>query len=78
MLHLVWNKDNTAVDEDGKELKGIKARLIECYRGLYFDPVMGMEPKQQVNRIAKNMIEYVHIYLVCWYADEQSIGSHTR
>ncbi|KAH7098364.1 non-SMC mitotic condensation complex subunit 1-domain-containing protein [Auriculariales sp. MPI-PUGE-AT-0066] len=59
MLHLVWVKDNAAVDEDGKELKGIKARLIECYRALYFDAVPDMEPKQQVNRITKNMIECV-------------------
>lgn len=60
MLHLVWAKDNAAVtDDDGKELKGVKARLIECYRTLYFDPVADMEPKQQVNRITKNMIERV-------------------
>ena len=59
MLHLVWVKDNAAVDEDGKELKGIKARLIEVYRTLYFDALPDMEPKQQVNRITKNMIECV-------------------
>jgi condensin complex subunit 1 len=58
MLHLVWTKDNsgTASEED-KELKGIRSRLIECYRALYFDPIDDVDPRQQTNRIAKNMIE---------------------
>jgi len=55
MLHLIWSKDNSSMSEDGKELKGVRSRLLECYRSLYFD----MEPKQQVNAIAKNMIECV-------------------
>jgi hypothetical protein len=59
MLHLIWSKDNNATSEDGKELKGVRSRLLECYRSLYFDPLPDMEPKQQVNRIAKNMIECV-------------------
>lgn len=58
MLHLIWSKDNTSTSEDGKELKGIRSRLLECYRQLYFDPLPDLEPKQQVNRIAKNMIEW--------------------
>lgn len=57
MLHLIWSKDNNQTAEDGKELKGVRSRLLECYRNLYFDPLPDMEPKQQVNRIAKNMIE---------------------
>lgn len=61
MLHLIWSKDNSSTSEDGKELKGIRSRLLECYRNLYFDPIPDMEPKQQVNRIAKNMIEYVDV-----------------
>lgn len=64
MLHLVWSKDNSSTSEDGKELKGIRSRLLECYRILYFDPLPDMEPKQQVNRIAKNMIEYVFVSLL--------------
>jgi condensin complex subunit 1 len=56
MLHLIWQKDNNATSEDGKELKGVRSRLLEVYRSLYFDPLPDMEPKQQVNRIAKNMI----------------------
>jgi condensin complex subunit 1 len=57
MLHLIWTKDNNAVSEEGKELKGIRARVIECYKSLYFDAVPDLSPKQQVSRIAKNMIE---------------------
>ncbi|KAI0941851.1 hypothetical protein AcV7_002423 [Taiwanofungus camphoratus] len=60
MLHLIWSKDNSATSEDGKELKGVRSRLLECYRSLYFDPLPDMEPKQQVNRIAKNMIELTY------------------
>ena len=66
MLHLIWSKDNNSTSEDGKELKGVRSRLLECYRSLYFDPLPDMEPKQQVNRIAKNMIEwdsFYHLYV---------------
>jgi hypothetical protein len=59
MLHLIWSKDNNSMSEDGKELKGVRSRLLECYRNLYFDVLPDMEPKQQVNRISKNMIECV-------------------
>ncbi|KIM23633.1 hypothetical protein M408DRAFT_77324 [Serendipita vermifera MAFF 305830] len=57
MLHLIWSKDNASTSEDGKELKGIRAKLLECYRSIYFDVVPGLEPRQQVNQITKNMIE---------------------
>ncbi|KAL4254139.1 Condensin complex subunit 1 [Abortiporus biennis] len=60
MIHLVWSKDNSSTSEDGKELKGIRQRLLECYKSLYFDALPDMEPKQQVNRIAKNMIELTY------------------
>ncbi|EPQ52403.1 hypothetical protein GLOTRDRAFT_132468 [Gloeophyllum trabeum ATCC 11539] len=60
MLHLIWSKDNSSTSEDGKELKGVRSRLLECYKSLYFDPLPDMEPKQQVNRIAKNMIELTY------------------
>jgi condensin complex subunit 1 len=62
MLHLIWSKDNNSMSEDGKELKGVRSRLLECYRNLYFDALPDLEPKQQVNRIAKNMIECVGCY----------------
>ncbi|KAJ7510292.1 non-SMC mitotic condensation complex subunit 1-domain-containing protein [Mycena galericulata] len=61
MLHLIWSKDNSSsTSEDGQELKGIRQRLLECYRNLYFDPIADIEPKAQVNRIAKNMIELTY------------------
>jgi condensin complex subunit 1 len=55
------------MSEDGKELKGIRSRLLECYRSLYFDVLPDMEPKQQVNRIAKNMIECVSACFASFY-----------
>ncbi|THH31058.1 hypothetical protein EUX98_g3140 [Antrodiella citrinella] len=60
MLHLIWSKDNSSTSEDGKELKGVRSRLLECYRSLYFDPIPDMDAKQQVNRISKNMIELTY------------------
>ncbi|KAF8644919.1 hypothetical protein AX16_008201 [Volvariella volvacea WC 439] len=58
MIHLIWSKDNnSSTSEDGKELKGIRSRLLECYRSLYFEAVPDLDPKAQVNRIARNMIE---------------------
>ena len=62
MLHLIWTKDNNSTSsEEGMDGKGVKASLIEVYRSLYFDVVPDLAPKQQVNRIAKNMIEWVHL-----------------
>ncbi|WP_283646599.1 hypothetical protein, partial [Marinovum algicola] len=57
MVHLIWVKDNTLVMEDGTSLKGVKSKLLEVYRALYFDPVADLSPKANVARIAKNMIE---------------------
>jgi len=63
MLHLIWSKDNnsTSTSEDGQQLKGVRQRLLECYRLLYFDPVSGLDAKEQINRIAKNLIECVSL-----------------
>ena len=63
MLHLIWSKDDSSTSEDGEKLKGIRSRLLECYQSLYFDALPDLEPKQQVNRIAKNMIEYADYLL---------------
>ncbi|KAL0945257.1 hypothetical protein HGRIS_000767 [Hohenbuehelia grisea] len=60
MLHLIWSKDNSTTSEDGKELKGIRSRLLECYRSIYLDPIEGLDPKAQVNRIARNLIELTY------------------
>lgn len=58
MIHLIWTKDNnTLVMEDGKELKGIKSRLIEVYRALYFDPISNLSTADNINRIARNLVE---------------------
>lgn len=59
MLHLIWAKDNSHTSDDGKELKGVRSRLLECYRQLYFDPVADLDAKGNIGRIAKNMIESV-------------------
>ncbi|KAH9858536.1 non-SMC mitotic condensation complex subunit 1-domain-containing protein [Lenzites betulinus] len=60
MLHLIWSKDNNATSEDGRELKSVRSRLLECYRTMYFEPIQNLDPKQQTNRIAKNMIEMTY------------------
>lgn len=63
MLHLIWSKDEATTEEDGKEVKGIRSRLIECYSQLYFEDVVDLSEKEQVNRVAKNVIEFVHSFL---------------
>ncbi|KAI0641280.1 non-SMC mitotic condensation complex subunit 1-domain-containing protein [Trametes meyenii] len=60
MLHLIWSKDNNATSEDGREVKSVRSRLLECYRTIYFEPVQNLDPKQQINRIAKHMIEMTY------------------
>ncbi|KAI0628114.1 non-SMC mitotic condensation complex subunit 1-domain-containing protein [Trametes polyzona] len=60
MLHLIWSKDNNATAEDGRELKSVRSRLLECYRTMYFEPILNLDPKSQINRIAKNMIEMTY------------------
>ncbi|KAF9528388.1 non-SMC mitotic condensation complex subunit 1-domain-containing protein [Crepidotus variabilis] len=64
MLHLIWSKDNeasTSTAEDGVQVKGIRQRLLETYRILYFQPIPGpdglIDKKAEVNRITKNLIE---------------------
>jgi condensin complex subunit 1 len=60
MIHLIWTKDNTSTGAPSEVVeaeKGIRGSLIETYKSLYFDAVPDLNPKQQVNRIAKNMIE---------------------
>jgi condensin complex subunit 1 len=58
MIHLIWTKDNnTLVMEDGKELKGIRSRLIEVYRSLYFDPLPTLSTADNITHIARNLVE---------------------
>ncbi|KAG6904314.1 hypothetical protein DXG01_011012, partial [Tephrocybe rancida] len=57
MVHLIWMKDNTSTSEERNEIKGIRSRLLDCYKKIYFNPLPDLSPKEQVNRISKNMIE---------------------
>ncbi|TIA70796.1 hypothetical protein E3P91_02896 [Wallemia ichthyophaga] len=58
MLHLIWAKDNTVIEE-GKTVKGVRARVIDTYRSLYLDPLNdpAMSAQAQVSRICKNLIQ---------------------
>ncbi|CAE6439777.1 unnamed protein product, partial [Rhizoctonia solani] len=60
MIHLIWSKDTGGNPDEDKEVKGVRLRLIECYKHIYFDPRAGLDPKSQVNRVAKNMIELTY------------------
>lgn len=60
MLHLIWAKDNALVMEDGSQLKGIRSRLIEVYRALYFDPDPDAARSENIVRIARNMVELTY------------------
>ncbi|KAH7345411.1 non-SMC mitotic condensation complex subunit 1-domain-containing protein [Rhizoctonia solani] len=60
MIHLIWSKDTGGNSDEDKEVKGVRLRLIECYRHIYFDPRAGLDPKSQINRVAKNMIELTY------------------
>lgn len=61
MLHLIWVKDNNSTGEDGREVKSVRSRALECYKLLYFEPLQNLDAKQNINRIARNMIEYVNL-----------------
>ncbi|KAJ9119099.1 hypothetical protein QFC22_003590 [Naganishia vaughanmartiniae] len=56
MVHLIWTKDNNT-SEEGTELRGVRSSLLDVYRSLYFDASPDESPKENVNRITKNMIE---------------------
>lgn len=62
MLHLIWSRDNASTGEDGKEVKGVRPKLLECYRTMYFVALgdTTMTPIEQVNRITKNTIELTY------------------
>ena len=54
MVHLIWTKDN---NDEGK---GIRNRLIKCYRRLYTEPDTSLSEKENVNIITKNLIRYIY------------------
>ncbi|KAF7729652.1 Condensin complex subunit [Apophysomyces ossiformis] len=51
MLHLIWTKDTS------DEGKGVKMKLLECYRNLYVDMDSNLSRRDNVNNIAKNLIQ---------------------
>ncbi|RUS34016.1 hypothetical protein BC938DRAFT_482818, partial [Jimgerdemannia flammicorona] len=51
MLHLIWTKDNS------DEGKGVKTKLLDCYRTLYLELDGNLSPKENVNKIARNLIQ---------------------
>ncbi|KAI5475738.1 hypothetical protein MNV49_000900 [Pseudohyphozyma bogoriensis] len=57
MLHLIWAKDDAVTGEDGKELKGVRSKLIDVYTQLYIEEVPDLSDADQVKRVAKNVIE---------------------
>lgn len=58
---MIWRKDNnnSGSAEEAKEAEGVRQKLLDCYRSLYFEAVEGLQPKDQVSRIAKNLVEGV-------------------
>ncbi|KAG5518159.1 hypothetical protein PMAC_003345 [Pneumocystis sp. 'macacae'] len=54
MLHLIWTKSTS------DEGKAVQAKLIECYKGLFFDPPDGINANDAANYIARNMISLTY------------------
>ncbi|KAI9263006.1 non-SMC mitotic condensation complex subunit 1-domain-containing protein [Helicostylum pulchrum] len=51
MLHLIWTKDTS------DEGKGIKMKLLSCYKSLYLEKDAKLSQRENTARIAKNLIE---------------------
>ncbi|KAI8140581.1 armadillo-type protein [Fennellomyces sp. T-0311] len=54
MLHLIWTKDTS------DEGKGVKMKLLECYRKLYLDPDVRRTPRENINTITRNLIQLTY------------------
>ncbi|ORE10875.1 ARM repeat-containing protein [Rhizopus microsporus var. microsporus] len=54
MLHLIWTKDTS------DEGKGIKMKLLSCYQTLYLEMDRSCSKRENVNRIAKNLIQLTY------------------
>ncbi|KAG4302606.1 hypothetical protein PCANB_001221 [Pneumocystis canis] len=54
MLHLIWTKSTS------DEGKAVQAKLIECYKGLFFDPPNDFNVDEAANYIARNMISLTY------------------
>lgn len=51
MPHLIWTKDNS------DEGKGIKTKLLECYKTLYLEMDANLTEKENINTIARNLVQ---------------------
>ncbi|KAI9311766.1 non-SMC mitotic condensation complex subunit 1-domain-containing protein [Dichotomocladium elegans] len=51
MLHLIWTKDTS------DEGKGIKMKLLDCYKKLYLEYDARLSSRDNINAIAKNLIQ---------------------
>lgn len=51
MVHLVWSKDSGS-----DESKGIRGRLIDCYRSLYLAPIPSLSTKDNVSLATRKLI----------------------
>ncbi|KAI9481172.1 MAG: non-SMC mitotic condensation complex subunit 1-domain-containing protein [Benjaminiella poitrasii] len=54
MLHLIWTKDTS------DEGKGIKMKLISCYESLYLQIDSKLSKKENINYVAKNLIQLTY------------------
>ncbi|KAI8577831.1 hypothetical protein K450DRAFT_250238 [Umbelopsis ramanniana AG] len=51
MPHLIWTKDNS------DEGKGVKTKLLECYKSLYLEFDGNLSDKENINTIARNLVQ---------------------
>ncbi|KAI9593024.1 armadillo-type protein [Syncephalis fuscata] len=51
MVHLIWTKDAGA-----DETKGVRGRLIDCYKSLYLSPIPSLSTKDNINLMARKLI----------------------
>jgi condensin complex subunit 1 len=51
MPHLIWTKDNS------DEGKGVKTKLLECYKSLYLAFDGNLSDKENVNTISRNLVQ---------------------
>ncbi|KAG4304581.1 hypothetical protein PORY_001974 [Pneumocystis oryctolagi] len=54
MLHLIWTK---STNDEGK---AVQAKLIECYKGLFFDPPSDLNANDAANYTVRNMISLTY------------------
>ncbi|KAJ7587166.1 non-SMC mitotic condensation complex subunit 1-domain-containing protein [Mycena floridula] len=60
MIHLIWTKDDSASTEETEGVTGICSRVLTCYKALFFDPMPDSNPRTEVSRVARAMMELTH------------------